>query len=217
MKLILLGPPGAGKGTQAAKIEKDYGSVQLSTGDMLRAAVSSGSELGKEVKKIMDEGGLVPDDIMVNMIKERISEPDCKGGFILDGFPRTTAQAVALDLMLESLNKSLDNVIEIKVDDVALVERIAGRFSCLDCGEGYNKKFKAPKQQDKCDKCGGSNFFHRSDDNAETVSARLKSYHAQTAPLIHYYEKKGVLQTVDGMKPIDEVMKDISDILKMVA
>lgn len=217
MKLILLGPPGAGKGTQAAKIEKDYGSVQLSTGDMLRAAVSSGSELGRKVKKIMDEGGLVPDDIMVKMIKERISEPDCKDGFILDGFPRTTAQAEALDLMLESLDKSLDNVIEIKVDDTALVERISGRFSCLDCGEGYNKKFKAPKAEGKCDKCGSGNFFHRSDDNAETVLARLKSYHAQTAPLIPYYEKKGVLQSVDGMKPIDEVMQDISCILKMVA
>lgn len=217
MKLILLGPPGAGKGTQAAKIEKDYGSVQLSTGDMLRAAVSSGSELGRKVKKIMDEGGLVPDDIMVKMIKERISEPDCKDGFILDGFPRTTAQAEALDLMLESLDKSLDNVIEIKVDDATLVERISGRFSCLDCGDGYNKKFKAPKAEGKCDKCGSSNFFHRSDDNAETVLARLKSYHAQTAPLIPYYEKKGVLQSVDGMKPIDEVMQDISCILKMVA
>lgn len=217
MKLILLGPPGAGKGTQAAKIEKDYGSVQLSTGDMLRAAVSSGSELGRKVKKIMNEGGLVPDDIMVKMIKERISEPDCKDGFILDGFPRTTAQAEALDLMLESLDKSLDNVIEIKVDDTTLVERISGRFSCLDCGDGYNKKFKAPKAEGKCDKCGSSNFFHRSDDNAETVLARLKSYHAQTAPLIPYYEKKGVLQSVDGMKPIDEVMQDISCILKMVA
>jgi len=217
MKLILLGPPGAGKGTQAAKIESDYGAIQLSTGDMLRAAVASGSELGQNAKKIMDEGKLVPDDIMVNMIKERISQADCQNGFILDGFPRTTAQAEALDVMLEGLGKALDAVIEIKVDDEALVERISGRFSCKDCGEGYNKKYKMPKVEGKCDKCESSNFFQRSDDNAETVSARLQSYHAQTAPLIPYYNEKGILQTVDGMKSIDDVMQDIDSVLRNAA
>lgn len=217
MNLILLGPPGAGKGTQATKIEKDYGAIQLSTGDMLRAVVASGSELGLEAKKIMDEGGLVPDEIMVKMIEERISKDDCKEGFILDGFPRTTAQAEALDEMLSRLGKGLDAVIEIKVDDGALVERISGRFSCKSCGEGYNKKYKLPSVKDVCDKCGGSEFYQRSDDNAETVSARLKSYHAQTAPLIPYYKDKGILQTVDGMMSIDDVMKDINHILKTAA
>ncbi|PIR38885.1 MAG: adenylate kinase [Alphaproteobacteria bacterium CG11_big_fil_rev_8_21_14_0_20_39_49] len=217
MKLILLGPPGAGKGTQAAKIESDYGSIQLSTGDMLRAAVSSGSELGQKVKKIMDDGGLVPDEIMVKMIEERISQDDCKDGFILDGFPRTKAQAKSLDEMLARLGKKLDAVIEIKVDDEALVERISGRFSCKDCGEGYNKKYKTPKVEGKCDKCGGHSFYQRSDDNAETVTARLKSYHAQTAPLIPYYKDKGVLQTVDGMMSIDAVMEDINSILRAAA
>ena len=217
MRLILLGPPGAGKGTQATKIEKDYGAIQLSTGDMLRAAVASGSEIGQQAKKIMDEGGLVPDDIMVQMIEERVSQDDCKSGFILDGFPRTTAQAEALDEMLSRLAMGLDAVIEIKVDDGALVERISGRFSCKDCGEGYNKKYKLPQTEGKCDKCGGSNFFQRSDDNAETVAARLKSYHLQTAPLIPYYKDKGVLQTVDGLLSIDDVMLDISNILKAAA
>jgi adenylate kinase len=217
MKLILLGPPGAGKGTQAAKIQSDYGAVQLSTGDMLRAAVASGSEIGQKAKEIMEQGGLVPDEVMVKMIEERIKQPDCSEGFILDGFPRTTAQAIALDEMLDRLGKKLDAVIEIKVDDKALVERISGRFSCKDCGEGYNKIFKVPNKEGVCDECGSTNFYQRSDDNAETVAERLKSYHAQTAPLIPYYKDKGILQTVDGMMSIENVMEDINNILKTAA
>jgi adenylate kinase len=214
MKLILLGPPGAGKGTQASRIEQAFGIVQLSTGDMLRAAVASGSDLGVKAKSIMESGGLVPDEIMISMIRERISKDDCKSGFILDGFPRTAAQAAALDEMLASLGKSLDAVIEMKVDDEALVDRISGRFTCAKCGEGYNKKFKMPEKVGVCDKCGSTEFKQRSDDNAETVSARLKAYHAQTAPLVPYYAQKGVLFSVDGMKNIDEVTFNINDILK---
>jgi adenylate kinase len=214
MKLILLGPPGAGKGTQAARIEAAFGIVQLSTGDMLRAAVASGSNLGVKAKSIMEAGGLVPDDIMIAMIRDRISKDDCNNGFILDGFPRTTAQASALDEMLAGLGKSLDAVIEMKVDDEALIDRISGRFTCVKCGEGYNKKFKLPVKDGICDKCGGTEFRQRSDDNADTVSARLKAYHAQTAPLVPYYAKKGVLFSVDGMKNIDEVTININDILK---
>ncbi len=188
MKIILLGPPGAGKGTQASRIEAQFGAVQLSTGDMLRAAVASGSEIGKKAKSIMESGGLVPDEVMVSMIKERISREDCENGFILDCFPRTTAQAQALDEMLSKIGKSLDAVIEMQVDDKVLVERISGRFTCGKCGEGYNKKFKLPVKEGVCDKCGGIEFKQRSDDNAETVAARLKAYHSQTAPLIPYYK-----------------------------
>ena len=157
---------------------------------------------------------MVSDDLVVNIIKDRISEKDCRGGFILDGFPRTTAQAESLDAMLEELGKSLDAVIEIKVDDNALVERISGRFTCSDCGEGYNKKFKVPAVDGVCDICGGSDFSQRSDDNAETVAARLESYHAQTSPLIPYYDGRGALVSVDGMLPIAEVMKNVNDVLK---
>lgn len=214
MRLILLGPPGAGKGTQASLIEGTYNIIQLSTGDMLRAAVESGSDLGRKAKQVMEAGGLVPDDIMVSMIKDRISQKDCENGFLLDGFPRTNAQAEALDVMLGDVGKFLNAVIEIKVDDNALIERISGRFTCSSCGEGYNDKFKKPRTKGICDKCGGSEFTRRDDDNAETVAARLKSYHAQTAPLIPYYSKKGLLKSVDGMKRIEEVTKDINNILK---
>jgi adenylate kinase len=216
MKLILLGPPGAGKGTQAEKIKNNYNIIQLSTGDMLRAAVASGSELGKKAKIVMDAGALVSDEIMISMIKERISQDDCKNGFILDGFPRTKAQAEGLDEMLESLEKSLDAIIEIRVNDAIIVERISGRFSCADCNEGYNKIFKMPKIDGVCDKCGGKNFFQRSDDNDKTVSARLKSYYLQTEPLIPYYKKKGKLFSVDGMLPITDVSDEIVRILDSV-
>lgn len=214
MKLILLGPPGAGKGTQAVRIEEKFGIVQLSTGDMLRSSVSSGSSLGKKVKSIMEAGALVPDEIMIDMIQDRIAKADCDAGFILDGFPRTTAQAEALDIMLDNFNKSLDAVVELKVIDDILVKRISGRFTCADCGEGYNKELKPLQTNGVCDKCGGVNFKFREDDREDTVAARLKAYHAMTAPLIPYYSKKNVLYSVDGMKNIDEVSKNVNNILK---
>ena len=209
MNIILLGPPGAGKGTQAKRLEQSRSIVQLSTGDMLRAAVDKGSELGKKAKTIMDAGQLVPDDLMIEMISQRIDEPDCKNGFILDGFPRTTPQAEALDRMLAEKTLKLDAVVEMQVDDEALVGRITGRFSCAKCGAGYHDTFQRPKTEGVCDACGGTEFKRRADDNEETVRARLTAYHAQTAPILPYYDGKGVLKTVDGMAPIDEVTGQI--------
>jgi adenylate kinase len=209
MNLILLGPPGAGKGTQAARLVEQNGLVQLSTGDMLRATAASGSELGKRVKAIMDAGQLVPDDIMIVMIAERISEPDCRNGFILDGFPRTARQAEALDAMLAEKGLDLDYVIEMQVDDGALIERIAGRYACAVCGTGYHDKFKRPKVDGVCDVCGNSKFGRRDDDKPETVRARLAAYHEQTAPILPYYQAKSVLRRVDGMAPIPEVARQI--------
>lgn len=214
MRLILLGAPGAGKGTQAARIEKSQDIIQLSTGDMLRSEVQLGSELGKKVKNIMDAGELVSDEIMLELIRHRISKPDCARGFILDGFPRTVTQADALDDMLMSIGQPLDAVIEIKVDDKALVERISGRYTCASCGEGYNDRFKLPKEVGVCDRCEGTNFTRRADDNAKTIAARLESYHRQTMPLIPYYAQKGLLKTVDGMMEIDKVTESIFLILK---
>ena len=214
MNLILLGPPGAGKGTQAQRLEGSRGLVQLSTGDMLRAAVASRSELGKKAKSIMEAGELVPDDIMIQMIADRIEQPDCENGFILDGFPRTTAQAEALDDMLAAKNTRLDFVIEMKVDDAALTRRITGRFTCANCGAGYHDEFQRPKADGVCDRCGGTEFTRRKDDNAETVTARLAAYHAQTAPLLPYYQSKNVLESVDGMADIDEVTRQIEQILE---
>ena len=205
MNLILLGPPGAGKGTQAQRLVDTLGLVQLSTGEMLRAAVAAGSALGKKVKSVMEAGQLVSDAVIVSMIAERIEKPDCQGGFILDGFPRTVAQAEALDAMLDARGIRLNTVIEIGVDDDRLVERITGRFSCASCGAGYHDSFKSTKLTGICDVCGKSEFSRREDDTRETVIARLAAYHDQTAPLLPYYSARGVLKTVDGTADIDEV------------
>ena len=213
MNLILLGPPGAGKGTQAEQIAAKHGIVQLSTGEMLRAAVKAGSAVGLKAKAIMESGGLVSDDIVVGIISERIDQPDCAKGFILDGFPRTLPQAAALESLLASKGKTLDAVIEIKVDDEALVERITGRFSCASCGAGYHDKYKTPAKEGVCDKCGSTEFSRRADDNEETVRNRLMAYYRETAPLIGYYFARDRLKSVDGMADIDEVTRQIHAIL----
>ncbi len=209
MNFIFLGPPGAGKGTQARLVQEKYGLIQLSTGDMLRAAVSAGSELGQKAQKIIDAGKLVPDAIMTGMLAERIAEADCENGFILDGFPRTEAQAEALDKILGAQGKQLDAVIEIKVDDQALVRRITGRFTCSKCGAGYHDEFLRPAQPGICDTCGGTEFARRTDDNEKTVVERLTAYHVQTEPLLPYYRRTGKLHTVDGMAEIGEVTRQI--------
>lgn len=214
MNLILLGPPGAGKGTQAKIIEERFGAVQLSTGDMLRAAVAAGTEVGCAAKAAMEGGQLVADDIVIGIISERIDQPDCENGFILDGFPRTVIQAEALDRLFAEKHKTLDAVIEIRVDDERLVERIAGRFSCANCGKGYHDKFNRPKKEGVCDKCGAQDFVRRADDNAETVKSRLLAYHEQTAPLIDYYRERNKLISVDGMADIARVSADIRESLE---
>ena len=213
MNLILLGPPGAGKGTQAKRLEGKHGLVQLSTGDMLRAAVASGSALGRQAKQVMEAGQLMPDDIIIRMIAERIAQPDAKRGFVLDGFPRTEAQAEALAKMLAEHGRKLDAVIELGVDEAALIERIAGRFTCAACGAGYHDKYQRPKRGGVCDKCGGTSFVRRPDDNAETLKTRLAAYRAQTAPIIPYYRSRGLLRRVDGMAAPDEVTRQIETIL----
>lgn len=213
MQLILLGPPGAGKGTQSKLLESHYGVAQISTGDMLRAEVKAGTPIGLEAKSVMDAGQLVSDDILVRMIGERIGRPDCKNGFILDGFPRTVPQAEALDKMLSARGIELDAVIELKVNEAILVERISGRFTCAECGEGYHDRFKRPRQDGKCDVCGGTSFTRRPDDNADTVQARLDAYNAQTAPILPYYKAKGRLYTVDGMAEMADVEAQIAAIL----
>ncbi|MBW7837797.1 MAG: adenylate kinase [Sphingomonadales bacterium] len=213
MNIILLGPPGAGKGTQAQRLMETRRLVQLSTGDMLRAAVKAGSEVGRRAKAFMDAGQLVPDEVVIGIIADRIEAPDCKNGFILDGFPRTTAQAEALDRMLAEKGLKLNVVIEMKVDDTALVERIAGRYACAKCGAGYHDTFQKPKVAGVCDNCGGTEFTRRADDNRETVVTRLAAYHAQTAPLLPYYRARGVLREVDGMASIDEVSRQIGRVL----
>jgi adenylate kinase len=214
MNIILLGPPGAGKGTQAKRLEEKHGMVQLSTGDMLRAAISSGSEVGLRAKAIMDQGKLVSDDVIVAMIRDRLARPDVANGFILDGFPRTVPQAEALDAMLGEIGKKLDRVIEMRVDSAALIDRVSGRFSCKQCGAAYHDRYKRPKAEGVCDVCGAREFIRRPDDNAETMKTRLAAYEQQTAPILPYYKKKGLLVAVDGMAEIDEVAREIEALLK---
>lgn len=213
MNLILLGPPGAGKGTQAKRLEDRYGLVQLSTGEMLRDEVEAGSELGVSAKKIMDAGQLVPDDLIIAMISARMDGGNGAKGVILDGFPRTEAQAEALDKMLAEKELSLDHVIQIEVDEEAVVRRLSGRFSCAQCGAGYHDEFAMPAKEGVCDSCGASDFHRRSDDNEDTVRARLTAYHEQTRPILPFYEKRGTLDTVDGMASIDRVFSQIEEIL----
>lgn len=213
MNLILMGPPGAGKGTQAQRLEKTFNIVQLSTGEMLRAEVASGSDLGRQAKEIMDSGGLVPDELIIAMISSRLENDDCQSGFILDGFPRTTPQAEALDVMLKEKGIQIEHVIEFEVDDDAMVTRITGRYTCAGCGAGYHDEFQKPQEEGVCDQCGGTEFSRRADDNAETVRSRLGAYHEQTAPILGYYKEKGILKGVDGMAAIDEVTDQLNGIV----
>ena len=213
MRLILLGPPGAGKGTQAQRLVESHGIPQLSTGDMLRAAVSSGSDIGKRAKAVMDAGRLVSDEIVNQIVSDRIDEEDCRRGFVLDGYPRTLAQADAVEEILSAKNSGLDAVIEIRVDDDILVERIAGRYTCAKCGAGYHDKHLRPEREGICDRCGSTVFKRRPDDNAETLRTRLMAYYKETSPLIGYYYAKGLLHVVDGMRDIDAVTARIEAVL----
>lgn len=213
MNIVLLGPPGAGKGTQAKRIEKALGLVQLSTGDMLRREIAAGSELGKRAKSYMDAGKLVPDALIIDIIDRRLGDPDCTKGVILDGFPRTVPQAEALDRMMRQRGLKMDHVIELKVDDEIIVDRIAGRYACAKCGVGYHDRFQKPKVAGVCDACGGKEFVRRSDDKPEVVRERLTAFNRDTAPIIDYYRKKGLLETVDGMAPIDAVTQELTGIL----
>lgn len=213
MNLILLGAPGSGKGTQAKRLQDTLCIIQLSTGDMLRAEVASGSELGRKAENVIQAGRLVPDELMIDMIAKRIGRDDCRKGFILDGFPRTVPQASALDRLLTEKKLKIDHVLVLDSDDEALVERITGRFTCVQCGAGYHEKFQRPKVDGVCDKCGGTEFSRRADDNAETVRARLKTYHEVTTPIIDYYRKRGVVSVVDGMASIDEVTRQLNEVV----
>jgi adenylate kinase len=213
MNIILLGPPGAGKGTQAARLQQERGMVQLSTGDMLRAAVKAGTEIGRMADEIMKQGKLFPDDLMSQILGNRLDEPDTEKGVIFDGYPRTHAQAESLETLLADRQRTLDHVIELCVDEDALVDRITGRFSCTKCGEGYHDRFKLPKVEDLCDVCGNDRFKRRPDDNEETVRQRLAEYRAKTAPILPYYEEKGLVRRIDGMAPIEDVNRSIEAIL----
>lgn len=213
MNLILLGPPGAGKGTQASRLVKERGMVQLSTGDMLRAAVAAGTPVGLAAKAVMESGGLVSDEIVSGILSERLDQPDSRAGFILDGYPRTDVQADSLDAMLAEKGLALDHVIELVVDEDALVDRITGRFTCGSCGEGYHDRYKQPKVADTCDVCGASNFKRRADDNADTVRQRMMEYRAKTAPIIPHYEGRGIVARVDGMADMDAVAASIDKIV----
>ena len=213
MNIILLGPPGAGKGTQASRLEAERGMVQLSTGDMLRAAVKAGTPIGLKAKAVMDAGELVSDEIVSGIIGDRLDELGADTGVIFDGYPRTAAQAESLDQILADRGRTLDHVIELAVDEDALVERITGRFTCAACGEGYHDKFKLPAKEGVCDKCGGTDFKRRPDDNEETVRTRMAEYRAKTAPILPIYEARGIVSRVDGMADMKEVSSAIGAIL----
>jgi adenylate kinase len=213
MNIILLGPPGSGKGTQSKRIAERHRLVQLATGDMLRAATASGSELGRKVKAIMDSGQLVSDDIIIAMIAQRIGEPDCRNGFILDGFPRNVPQAQALDRMLAERGLRLDHVILLTVDEKALVDRLSGRFSCKSCGASYHDRYHQPRVDGVCDACGGREFLRRADDRPEAVAARFEVYRRQTEPILPYYGSRGILRRLDGMADIDKVTEEIERLL----
>ncbi|MEX0367681.1 MAG: adenylate kinase [Ruegeria sp.] len=212
--LILLGPPGAGKGTQARMLEEQFGLVQLSTGDLLREAVAAGTEAGKAAKAVMDAGDLVSDGIVIAILRDRMADPDCAKGVILDGFPRTTVQAETLDGLLAETGQQINAAISLEVEDAEMVTRISGRYTCAGCGEGFHDTFKQPAVEGKCDKCGNTEFKRRADDNAETVKSRLAAYHAQTAPLIEYYAGHGVLKKIDAMGQIDEIAQGLASIVK---
>lgn len=215
--IILLGPPGAGKGTQARMLEEDFGLIQLSTGDLLRAAVTAGTEAGKRAKAVMEAGQLVSDDIVLAILQDRMAQPDVAKGIILDGFPRTAGQAGALDALLSDAGRKVTAAISLDVDDEAMVGRVSGRYTCAGCGEGYHDQFKQPASAGVCDKCGGTAMKRRADDNAETVRERLKAYHAQTAPLIAYYEGRGVLERIDAMGSIAAIRQGLGRIVQGVA
>lgn len=214
MNIILLGPPGAGKGTQARMLMDGIGLIQLSTGDLLRAAVAAGSEVGNRAKAVMDAGRLVSDEIVIGVVSDRLDQPDAKSGVIFDGFPRTAAQAKALDRLLVEKGMTLDAVVSMDVDDDLLVDRVSGRFTCAKCGEGYHDTHKLPAKEGVCDNCGSTEFKRRADDNAETVRARLTAYHADTEPLIDYYRGTGKLKIVDGMAGIGQVAAAIREALR---
>ncbi len=213
LNLILLGPPGAGKGTQAAKLQQDLGMIQLSTGDMLRAAVAAKTPVGLQAKAVMDAGDLVSDEIVNGILSDRLDQDDIGRGFILDGYPRTEAQAQALEALLAAKGLTLDHVIELVVDEDSLVDRITGRFSCASCGAGYHDRYKRPKVAETCDVCGSHAFKRRPDDNEATVRNRLAEYRAKTAPILPYYEARGLVRRVDGMAPVEEVAAAIDGIL----
>ena len=212
MRLVLLGAPGAGKGTQAKKLIEKHGIPQISTGDILRKAVADGTPLGKEAKSYMDKGELVPDKVVIGLIEDRLKQPDCKKGFILDGFPRNTAQAETLDVMLKKLNMPLDSALSVEVPKDDLMKRLTGRRTCKGCQQMYNIYFSPPKKNGVCDRCGGE-LFHRDDDKEETIKRRLDVYDAQTAPLISYYKKSGILKSVIGVGGIDEIFKKVCSVL----
>jgi adenylate kinase len=213
MNIILLGPPGAGKGTQAARLVQDRGMIQLSTGEMLREAVKAGTEIGRMADEIMKAGKLFPDDLMSQILGARLDQPDTERGVIFDGYPRTGAQAEALDRLLDERGRRLDMVIELEVDEDALVDRITGRFTCAKCGEGYHDRYKLPKIPTICDVCGSQEFKRRADDTEEAVRTRMAEYRAKTAPILPIYEARGLVRRVDGMAPIGEVARSIDAVL----